>query len=60
MPDCMLGWQPNYFPPHLHDNESGLEVMLNFNSSLKLKYRQIKKFFALSLSDVVFIMLITA
>ena len=30
----------------------------NFNCSLKLKYRQMKKFLALSLSDVVFIMLI--
>ena len=30
----------------------------NFNCSLKLKYGQIKKLFSLSLSDVVFIMLI--
>ena len=30
----------------------------NFNCSLKLKYRQMKKFLAFSLSDVVFIMLI--
>ena len=32
--------------------------MQNFNCSLTLKYRQIKKFLALGLSDVVFIMLI--
>ena len=32
--------------------------MRNFNCSYKLKYRQIKKFLALSLSGVVFIMLI--
>ena len=31
-----------------------------FNRSYKLKYRQIKRFHALSLSDVVFIMLINA
>ena len=33
-------------------------TLLSMNCSLKLKYRQMKKFLALSLSDVVFIMLI--
>ena len=35
-----------------------LNCALNFNSSLKLKYRQIKKFLALRFLGVVFIMLI--
>ena len=33
-------------------------TLLSTNCSLKLKYRQMKKFLALSLSDVIFIMLI--
>ena len=44
--------------PKLIKSSCSTQLSMNFQLPIKLKNRQIKKFLALSLSDVVFIMLI--
>ena len=45
-------------PEVINNFSCSTQLSMNYNCSYKLKYRQMKKFLALSLSDVVFIRLI--
>ena len=47
-----------FFMPNSTGHEISCSTQLSMNAHKKLKYRQLENFFALSLSDVVFIMLI--